>query len=90
MVGFKSSPNSSIRLQVRPAQSASGGDLSQQLPLAGMSVCSSTPGSDGSLYLASSTDAGIRRLTPVPFLLQVNLAPVYPRPSQTSSPKSTF
>lgn len=56
---------------MRPAQSASGNDLSQQLPLAGMAVFSTTLGSDGSLFLASASDAGIRRLTPVPFLQQV-------------------
>ena len=39
-----------------------------------MAVCAPTLGPDGSLFLASASDSGIRRLTPVPFLQQVTKA----------------
>ena len=58
-------------VQVRSTQHSSGQQLSQRLPLAGMAVAATSRGADGSLFLASAHDAGIRRLAPVPFLEQV-------------------
>ena len=57
--------------QVRSTQRSSGHQLTQRLPLAGMAVAAASRAPDGSLFLASAHDAGIRRLAPVPFLEQV-------------------
>jgi hypothetical protein len=45
----------------------------QTLLLPGMSVAAPTPSSDGCLYIASSSDKGIRQLRPVPLERQAKL-----------------
>jgi hypothetical protein len=47
--------------------------LVQTLLLPGMSVAAPTPSSDGCLYIASSSDKGIRQLRPVPLERQAKL-----------------
>jgi hypothetical protein len=47
--------------------------LLQTLLLPGMSVAAPTPSSDGCLYIASSSDKGIRQLRPVPLERQAKL-----------------
>ena len=62
--------------QVRSTQHSSGHQLAQRMPHAGMAIAGASRASDGSIFLASSADAGVRCLRPVPFLQQV-LSSVY-------------
>ena len=43
------------------------GSWAQVLPMRGMSVAALSTAADGSLFLASGSDGGIRRLAPIPF-----------------------
>ena len=70
--------SASLPPQVRSSQQSSGHQLSQRLPLVGMAIAAASRAADGSIFLASSSDAGIRCLRPVPFLQQVHIRALRP------------
>jgi hypothetical protein len=47
--------------------------MAQLMPIPGMAVVTGTCAADGSLYVASAGEGGIRRLMPVPFDQQAEL-----------------